>query len=325
MKRRQLLALLGAACAVRPLAARAQQALPTVGFLSTGAPDIAARYLNAWRRALGDTGFVEGRNVAVEYRWAEGKYERAPALAIDLVGRKVAVINTTSGPAALAAKAATTTIPIVFSGLDDPQALGLVESLSRPGGNLTGVALSFDSLAEKRLQLLHELVPTAARIGFLINPENGNAARLKANIAAAAAALGLDVITLTASKPEELEPAFAARRERGIDAILVGEDAFFNVARQRLMELAARHALPVMYFLRHFAVEGGLISYSTSFDDMAYQAGVYVGRILKGARPADLPVVQPTKFELVINLKTAQALGLTVPQSILARADEVIE
>src|SRR5438874_1611242 len=204
--------------------------MPVIGFLSTGAPDIAARYLNAWRKGLADAGFVEGRNVAVEYRWADGKYDRAPALAVDLVGRKVAVINTTSAPAALAAKAATTTIPIVFSGLDDPLALGLVKSLSRPDGNLTGVALSFDSLTEKRLQLLQEFLPTATRIGYLTNPANPNlAGRAAERVAAAGQALGLDVTILTAETPEEFEPAFAAGRQRGIGAIISGEDAMFNV------------------------------------------------------------------------------------------------
>ncbi len=298
--------------------------MPVVGFLSTGAPGIAGRYLTAWRKGLAEAGFVEGRNLMVEYRWAEGRYDRAPALAADLVGRKADVINTTSAAAALAAKAATSTIPIIFSGLADPLALGLVQSLSRPGGNLTGIALSFESLAEKRLQLLHELVP-AARIGFLINPEGRNAAQLGERIRAAALALGVDVTTLTASRPDEFEPAFATGRQRGVSAILIGDDAFFNVERQRLLDLAVRYAVPAMYFQRYFAVEGGLISYSTSFDDMAYQAGSYIGRILKGAKPADLPVMQPTKFELVINLKTATALGLTVPPALLARADEVIE
>jgi len=324
MTRREWMLMLGGALA-KPYAVCAQQpATPVVGFLSTGAPDIAIRYLKAWRKGLADAGFVEGPNLSVEYRWAEGKYDRAPALAADLVGRKVDVINTTSELAALAAKASTSTIPIVFSGLYDPVSLGLVESLPRPRGNLTGVAFSFDLLVEKRLQLLHELIPAATGIGLLTNPGSRTTAAQKELVTAAARALGLNVTMLTAGKPEELEAAFAAGSLQRIGCF-IGNDAFFNVNSQQIVALAAHYSIPTIHFLRHIAEEGGLISYSPSFEEMAYQAGAYVGRILKGAKPADLPVQQPTRFELVINLKTAAPLGLTIPPSILARADEVIE
>jgi putative tryptophan/tyrosine transport system substrate-binding protein len=326
VRRREFLPFFGAVIAARPFRTNAQPPkVPVVGLLSTAAPGIAAEWLAAWRKALAAAGFVEGRNLTVEYRWAEGKYDRLPGFAADLVDRKVDAIYTWALPSALAAKAATSTIPIVFNVGGDPIGFGLVERLSRPGGNLTGSASEFDWIWGKRLQLLYELVPTAGRIGLLINPENRNSASLEKEVGAAAQALGLNVKTLTVSKPDQYESAFTVGRQNGVDALLVGNDPVFSTKRQELLEAAARHRLPAMYYVRDFAVDGGLIGYGSSFEDAAYIGGTYVGRILKGEKPGDLPIQQPTKFELVINLKTAKALGLTVPPALLARADAVIE
>lgn len=329
MRRRDLIPLLGAALAARPLALRAQQPkMPVVGFLSSSDPERDEPYLAAWRKSLAEAGFVEGRTLAVEYRMVQSDPGRFPALAADLVARRVDVIMTTSNPAAAAAKAATTTIPIVFGGVVDPVGRGLVKSLNRPGGNVTGIAGSFEGLVEKRLQLLHELVPAAARIAYLteVEPKNMTTAARSAleAIVAAGKTLGVEVVVLTAVSIEEIEPAFAAAKRAGVGAVVVAPGPFFYAQQKRLVELLVRYGLPGA---RHydFAAHGGLLSYGPDLADIGYQGGIYVGRILKGAKPADLPVMQPTKFTLVINLKTAQALGLSVPPALLARADEVIE
>jgi len=326
MRRRDLLPLLGAALAARPFAAGAQQsAPPVIGFLSTGTPEGTVAVLAALRKGLGEAGFVEDRDLAVEYRWAGASTAQLPALAAELVGLRVDVIVATSGVAAHAAKAATATIPIVFTGAVDPVGLGLAESIQRPGGNVTGIATSFDALEDKRLQILHELAPGAARVGYLINPINPNPALRQERLAAARQTLGVEIIVLTASRPEELEAAFTSGAQAGIGALLVPDDPLFYASAAPLIELMARYSVPAMYPAHFFVTNGGLIGYGAPIEDRAYQAGIYVARILKGAKPADLPIAQPTKFELVINLKTAGALGLTVPPALLARADEVIE
>jgi putative ABC transport system substrate-binding protein len=261
----------------------------------------------------------------VEYRWAGGSIDRLPTLSAELVARPIDVIQATSGFAARAAKAATSTIPIVFSGVVDPVGQGLAKNVRQPGGNLTGIAGSFDALVEKRLQLLHEVAPAVARIGYLVNPENPNPGLRKEQVAAAGQALGVEVIMMAAGRPEELDSSLAAGAKAGIGAWLIADDAFFRTQWRQILGLAAGHAVPTIYPSGYFAINGGLISYSADFEDLAYQAGTYVGRILKGEKPAELPIMQPTKFELVINLKTAKALGLTVPPALLARADEVIE
>jgi putative tryptophan/tyrosine transport system substrate-binding protein len=279
----------------------------------------------AIRQGLNERGFGDEKEVSFAYRWSDGDYSKLPQLATDLVGRKVNVIVASGLPAALAAKAATSTIPIVFRLAIDPVAFGLVQSFDRPGGNITGVTLLFDSLTPKKFQLLHELVPTATSIGFLINPNNQNAGSHKEHAEGAAAALGLRLNVLTIGRADELEPAFAAGREKGLGALLVGDDPLFAALNQQLVSAAARHQIPTMYYVRNFVVTGGLVSYGPSLHEMSKQAGIYVARILEGTKPAELPVQQPTKFELVINLKTAKALGLTVPPSLLAHADEVID
>ena len=296
-----------------------------MGYLSSKGEVAEAGILVVVRKGLAETGFVEGRNLATDYRWSEGEYDRLPAFADDLVARKVNVIMASGLPATIAAKSATSTIPIVFRLAIDPVAFHLAQSLNRPGGNLTGVTMLFDPLTPKKLQLLHELVVAATAIGFLINPKNENAQSHTEHAAAAARELGLPLRVLTASSIGELDATFATGRQQGVGAVLVGDDPSFDVNSRELVAAAARHAVPTMYYVRDFVVAGGLISYGPSFDEMSHQAGVYAGRILKGAKPADLPIAQPTKFELVINLKTAAALGLMVPQSLLARADEVIE
>ena len=322
MKRRDVITLITGAAAGWPLGASAQQPeLPVVGYLGTtsGGPG------PAFRRGLSEAGFVEGRNVAIEYRWAQGEYNRLPALAADLVARRVTVIFSSSITSTLAAQAATSTIPIVFDVGVDPVAFGLVTSLSHPGGNLTGVAFLLGELWPKRLQLLHELVPKAGTIGVLVNPANSNSGANTRNLEPAAKALGLQLEVLPASAELDIEAAFATIQRRRVDALLVGDDPFFNSRCSQLPAIAAAHRVPTIYFAGEFATSGGLISYGPSFTAMARIAGEYTGRILKGTKPADLPVEQPTRFELVVNLKTAAALGLTVPPSILARADEVIE
>jgi putative ABC transport system substrate-binding protein len=324
MRRRAFFAVLGGAAVAQPLVARAQQkALPVIGYLNSGSPGPLPA---AFRQGLSETGYVEGQNVAIEYRYAEGRYDRLPALAADLVGRKVDLIVTDGGNApVLAAKGETSTIPVVFQTGGDPVADGLVASLARPGGNLTGVSVLFVELVPKRLELLSELVPWAGVIGVLVNPNYSNAERIIREAQEAARAKGLQLPILKAGTEGEIDAAFASLAQLHAGALLVGGDPFFGSRREQLVASASRHALPAIYQSRAFAASGGLISYGPSFPAVYRQVGTYAGRILKGEKPADLPVVQPTKFELVINLKTAKALGLTVPPSLLARADEVIE
>jgi putative ABC transport system substrate-binding protein len=278
-----------------------------------------------FRQSLAEAGYVEGRNVAIEYRWAEGQYDRLQALAEELVRRQVAIIVAAPTPAALAAKTATATIPIVFSAAGDPVKLGLVGSLARPGGNATGVNFFQAELGAKQLGLLHELVPTAARIGLLVNPANANVEGVTQDVTAAAAVFGVRIDIVQARDSREIEAAFATLVRNKADALLVGADSFFFNRRLQLATLATRHAIPAIYFVRELAEAGGLMSYGTSVTDVYRQLGVYTGHILKGAKPAELPVVQSTKFELVINLPTARALGLIIPPGVLAIADEVIE
>jgi len=326
MKRREFITLLGGAAVMWPYAAHTQQpALPVVGYLSSVAPVAYAHLVAAFRKGLSETGFVEGRNVALEFRWAEGRYDRLPALAADLVGRQVAVIVAGSVPAARAAKAATATIPIVFTAGADPVKVGLVASLNRPGGNLTGVYSFGGEVATKGLGVLRELVPSAAVIAVLLNPKNPIAELTKRDVQGAARLTGQKIQFLNASSERELDSAFASLVQQQADALLVGNDAFFNSRVGQLAALAGRHAIPTLYSRREFAAAGGLVSYGPSLADTYHQVGIYTGRILKGAKPADLPVVLPTKFELVINRKTAETLGLSVPPTLLALADEVIE
>ena len=327
MRRRTFISLLGGAAAW-PLAARAQQAsLPVVGFMSARAPEDSVRLLAAFRRGLAEGGFVEGQNVAIEFRWARGQYDHLPALAADLVRRQVAVIVSTAGvQAALAAKAATTTIPIVFSTGGDPVQEGLVHSLRRPGGNLTGVTTSFAEAAPKRLGLLREIVPKAAAIGVLVNPSDPfPASRETDSIRTAARSVGQRIELLQASTEHDINAAFASLIDMRLDALIVQPDAFFAVQVNQLVALAARHAVPTLYWRREFVEAGGLMSYGSDVADALRVVGVYVGRVLKGEKPGDLPVQQPTKFEWVINLNTAKAVGLDVSPLLLTRADEVIE
>jgi ABC-type uncharacterized transport system substrate-binding protein len=319
MKRREFVLLLSAAVtAVRPLRAQ-QKAMPVVGYLNTASPGPFSSSLAAFHQGLSETGWVEGQNVAIEYRWAEGRYDRLPALAVELVGRKVDVI-VTAGPGAQAAKTATSTIPIVFiSG--DPVGSGLVASLARPGGNLTGVSILTVEMMAKRLELLSELVPQASMIALLVNPNNPTTEGVMRDVQDAARAKGVQLRVLKAST----EGVFATLVQLGAGALVVGPDPFFNSHREQLVTLASRHAVPAIYPWRELAAVGGLITYGPSLTAASRQMGIYAGRILKGAKPADLPVQQPTTFELVVNLNTAKTLGLTVPPSILARADEVIE
>jgi putative ABC transport system substrate-binding protein len=325
--RRKFLAALAGAAAALPLAVRAQQrTIPVIGFLSAGSPNAFAHLAAAFREGLSETGYIEHQNVGIEYRWAEGQLDRLPALASGLVAGRVAVIVATGGSApALAAKAATKTVPIVFTGGGDPVALGLVASLSRPGGNATGVSNISASMEAKRLEVLRELVPTAAQIACLRNPKGANADTQTRDVEAAARTIGQQIFLVDVRIDRELDSAFTTIVQQRAGALLVMGDPLFTNLRDQLVVLAAKHAVPAMYPFREFISAGGLINYGPSIAEGYRQAGIYTGKILKGDKPADLPVLQPTKFELVINLKTAKALGLTVPDTLLARADEVIE
>jgi putative tryptophan/tyrosine transport system substrate-binding protein len=326
MRRREFITLLGGAAATWPLAARAQQpAMPVIGFLGSGISKGYREFVAAFHQGLRETGHVEGRNIAIEYRWADGHYDRLPALAAELVNRPVAVIAAGALPAALAAKAATSSIPIVFMMGSDAIKFGLVASLNRPGGNVTGAALLNNLLQAKQLEFLHEAVPTAASAALLVNPDNPNAEVDTKEAQAAARVLGLKLLVLNVRSESELDSAFPTLIQQGAGAVFVNPDPFFTSRPDKLAALTARHKIPAIHYLREFASAGGLASYITSFADGYHQAGIYAGRILKGEKPADLPVVQSTKVELVINLKAAKALGLTLPTSILVRADEVIE
>jgi putative ABC transport system substrate-binding protein len=327
VRRREFITLLGSA-AVWPLAARAQQAaMPAIGVLSAEWRDLFADRLRAFHEGLSETGYVEGRNLAIEYRWAEGRNDQLPALAAELVRRQVTVIVTAgSTPAALAARAATTTIPIVFYLGADPVEVGLVTSLSRPGGNLTGVVTLNVEVGAKRLELLHELIPTATVVALLLNPTNPTLAQtLSRDLQAAARTLGLQLHVLHASNEREIDTAFATLVQLRAGALVIGADALFNSRSEQLAALTVRHAVPAIYQFREFVSAGGLMSYGTTVVDTYRPVGVYTGRILKGEKPAELPVQQATRLELIINLKTAKALGITVPLPLLGRADEVIE
>jgi len=327
VKRRAFIALLGGA-AIWPLAARAQQpVMPVIGFLGNDSPDLWANYLRAFKQGLRETGYVEGHNVAIEYRWAEGRNDRLPALATEVASRQVTVIAAPgSTPAALAASAATTTIPIVFAIATDPVGLGLVASLARPGGNVTGVVTLNVEIAPKRLELLHELFPAATSFALLVNPTNPPLAEpVSKEVQTAARVLGVKLHVLHASSDPEVDAVFATATRLQAPGLVIGPDTFFNSRIEHLAGLTVRHALPAVYQWREFATAGGLLSYGSSVTDVYRQAGIYTGRILKGEKPADLPVQQMTKVELFINLKTAKALGLTMPTALLVRANEVIE
>jgi putative ABC transport system substrate-binding protein len=331
MRRREVIALFGGAAGsslLRPLAARAQQpALPVVGFINGGAPDTGARNVAAFRKGLNETGTVEGQNVSVEYHWLEGQYDRMPALVADLVRRQVTVIATPgSDLAALAAKAATATIPIVFGVSEDPVQRGLVTSLARPGGNATGINWFVQEVVAKRLRLLHDLVPKAVRIAVLVNPANPSIAESTLrDVQQAASTLGLQIQIINARTIGDIDAAFAAFAHERPDALFVAPDAFFSSRRVQFATLTARDRIPAAYTTRDAVEAGGLMSYGTDIADMFRQVGVYTGQILKGAKPTDLPVLQSTKFDFVINLQTARALGIEVPPGVLSIADEVIE
>jgi ABC-type uncharacterized transport system substrate-binding protein len=326
MGRRQFVALLGGAAAAWPIAARTQQpAMPVVGLLHPGSPEANAKFTAGFRKGLSETGYVEGRNVTIEYRWAQNDNNRLPELAADLVRRQVAVIAAKDTPSAIAAKAANTTIPIVFATGSDPVKLGLVASLNQPGGNVTGVSFLSASMAAKVLGLLHELLPGAVRVGVLVDPNFPTTEPFVSDIRATASAIGKQIEVLYASTNRDIDTAFASLAQKPIDALLVGPGPFFYDRRLQLVTLAAHHRVPAIYLRRETAEAGGLMSYGTSVTDAHRQIGVYTGRILKGEKPADLPVMQSTKFEFVINLITAKALGIKLSENLLSLADEVIE
>jgi putative ABC transport system substrate-binding protein len=327
MRRRDFITLVGGTAAAWPLAASAQQpAVPVVGFLALTSPDTRADRMRAFRQGLKDSGYIDGENVAIEYRWADNQIDRLPELVADLVRRRVAVIVASGGRApALAAKAATTRIPIVFGVGEDPVRLGLVASLARPGGNATGINFFNLELAAKRLELLRELVPAAIRVAVLINPTNSAAESTVGDLEVSARAMGLQIHVVNASTSGEIDAAFATLMREQPNALFIGGGAFFTSRRVQLVHLASRHAIPATYAVRDYAEAGGLMTYGTNVTDAYHQIGIYAGRILKGVKPVDLPVVQASKFELVINLQTAKLLGIAVPPMLLARADEVIE
>jgi putative ABC transport system substrate-binding protein len=328
MRRRELITLLGGAAVTWPFALRAQQkAMPVIGFLSGVSPGPYTPFVAAFRDGLSEAGYIEGKNLTIEYRWAEGRYDRLPELAADLVSHKVDLILATGGgpSTALAAKRATSTVPIVFVTGTDPVEDGLITSLARPGGNVTGVSMMFVEMTPKRLEVLSEVVPKAKVVAMLVNPKNANAERVMNEMRDAARAKVMQLHIVKASSESEIETAFSALLRLQVGGLVVANDAFFTSRRAQLVALTGRHAVPAIYEGREFVDAGGLISYGTSLTAVYHQLGSYAGKILDGVKPADLPVQQPTTFELVVNLKTAKALGLTVPPSILARADEVIE
>jgi putative ABC transport system substrate-binding protein len=326
MRRREFIGLVSGAV-VWPVGVRAQQPMmPLIGFMSGRSPEDSEHLVAAFREGLGEAEFIEGRNVTIEFRWARGQYDRLPAMALELLGRRVALLAAVGGdPSALAAKGATANIPIVFGMGGDPVATGLVESFGRPGGNVTGYTLLTNEMEPKRFGLLHELLPSVPLIGALVNPNFAPASRQLQELEAAARTVGRRLFVSKASNDGELGAAFVSLLEQRVGALLVAADPYFDTQRDRIIAFAAQNRLPTMYQFREFAVAGGLISYGPNVTDMYRQGGLYAGRILKGAKPADLPVLQPTKFEFVINLKTAKELGLTIPPTLLARADEVIE
>jgi putative ABC transport system substrate-binding protein len=327
MKRREFITLLGGAAVAWPFTARAQQpAMPVIGYLHGGDAESGTPDAAAFREGLSEFGFVEGRNVAIEYRWAHNEFDQLPGLAADLVRRRVAIIAAGGGTAApLAAKAATTTIPIVFGIGGDPVKFGLITSFNRPGGNITGISFLTDELVPKRVGLLHELVPGAVRFALLVNPNSPNTKTVTTDAQAAASAIGRQIEVLTASTSREIDLAFASLVQKRADALLVAPGILFANRRVQLVTLAVRDRVPAIYFDRQFTQAGGLMSYGANISDVQRQVGIYTGRVLKGEKPADMPVMQPTKFEFVINLQTARTLGIAIPTTLLARADEVIE
>jgi len=327
MRRREFITLISGSAFASPVIAHAQQkTIPVIGFLSSASPNAYAGRVTAFRKGLNESGYIDGKDVAIEFRWAKGQYDQLPVFAADLVRQKVAVILSSGGDiAALSAKAATSSIPIVTVSGTDPVQAGLVASFNRPGGNITGASFVATELETKRLEILRDLVPTAALIGVLINPTNPAAESRSKDLQAAARTLERNIHIVSAGSESDLEPVFATLIEQRASALLVSTDSFFTSQRDRLVALAVRHALPTIYSWREFVEAGGLVSYGPIINEVYREAGIYTARILKGEKPADLPFLRPTKFELVVNLKTADALGLTVPQTILARADEVIE
>jgi putative ABC transport system substrate-binding protein len=326
IRRREFITLLGGAAATLPVRAFAQQGTPVIGFLSGASSWEFAHAADAFRQGLADTGYVEGRSVLIEYRWAEGRYDRVPTLVGDLIRRGVAVIAATGGVASvLAAKAATSSIPIVFANGGDPVKLGVVERLNRPGGNITGATFFNNALGPKRLQVLRDVAPKATTIAMLVNPGNPNTEFDAKEIESAARSLGLRILRVNAGSEREFDRAFATMAEQGVGALIVNADAFFYARRDQLIELATRLAVPAIYELREFATAGGLMSYGANIAEAYHKAGVYAGRILRGEAPGDLPIQQATRFELVINARTAKMIGLTVPSTLLSIADEVIE